>query len=145
MDELTVQGPEWPELRRELYALAASCEASVAFVLDTGNILWAAAGRGFGRRHELANVVYEAEVLPRVASLRRGARLDATRCVEGAHYCVRSFASTYVVAVCFDGPFAAAPTKLRVKRALPRIQELVLSLPPLGGPGHDAGAVKVRA
>jgi len=145
MDVFTVPGSEWRELKRALYALAASCGAPLAFVLDTGNILWAAAGRGFARRHELADVVHEAEVVPHIASLRRCARVEVTRSDDDAHYCVRSFASTYVLAICFDGAFAAATTQLCVKRALPRIQELVLSLPPLGGPGRDVAAARVRA
>jgi len=144
-------GTEWEPLVRALRRLATSSHGSLAFVVDTGNILWCAAPslarepQGAMKENLAATEVYEAEIEPRIAPLRRGERFNTSRDESGARYYACSFAATYVLAVWFEEPFDLAVVAAEVERALPKIKELVLGLPPLGGPGSDAGAVKVRA
>ena len=59
-------------------------------------------------------------------------------------YVAESFASIYVLVVWFDVAFEPELVRARIRRALPRIEALTLSLPP-SGPGTDEGAIKRRA
>jgi len=100
-------GPEWQPLFRALRRLATASRASLAFVVDTGNVLWCAAPAlaalpDPATENLAASEVYGAEIEPRVASLRRGERFEVSRDEWRARYHARSFASTYVLAVWFE-------------------------------------------
>ncbi len=63
----------------------------------------------------------------------------------GVSLLAHSFASIYIVLVVFDAPFDELRAERAVVEALPRIERLVLALPPLDPePGDKAGAIAIR-
>lgn len=92
-----------------------------------------------------ADRFYETEIVPRLTAMRRGARFEVANVDGDDRYFAASFAGIYAVAVWFDATFDSALVRAKVRRALPEIEALTVSLPPSGGPGSDEGAVKVRA
>ena len=68
---------------------------------------------------------------------------------EGFGLLARAFANIYVLVIAFDGPFSELHAEAATLHALPRIERLVLSLPPAppsaGGPeGRAAQVVRLR-
>jgi len=145
--------PVWSRLYNTLAQLAEECGGSFAFVLDEGNGLWCVGIPGrepttfTNDQNEAADRFYAKEIVPRMSSMRRGQPLTiASPAFEGDdRYLGVTFAGIYAVVVWFDGEFAPAIVRARVRRALPEIEKLTLALPPSGGPGADAGAKKMRA
>jgi hypothetical protein len=141
----------WTKLYAALAMLAAGCGGPFAFVIDQGNGLWCVGIRGTppttATEHEdrAADRFYQAEMVPRMAAMRRGARLDVAKVDGDDRYVAVSFTGIYAVVVWFDGSFDPATVRVKVRRALPEIEALTLALPPSGGPGSDEGAVKLRA
>jgi hypothetical protein len=156
----------WGKLYAALRALAEGAGGSFAFVVDEGNGLWCVGLKdtpptiATGPQNEAADRFYLDEVIPRVSALRRGERFeivkgdtasatasdaDVVRPLTTDRYVAISFAAIYVVVVWFETPFPAALVRARIKRALPEIESLLVSMPPWGGPGTDAGAGKARA
>ena len=148
---LGLDDPTWRKLYVSLASLAASCGGTFAFVVDEGNGLWcvglADSGPTTSTMHEdrSADRFYRAEMVPRLAELRRGSRMDVLRVDGYDRYVARSFAGIYVVVVWFDGDFEPSLVRARIRRALPEIEALTLSLPPSGGPGRDQAAGRLRA
>jgi hypothetical protein len=149
----------WGKLYAALRALAESAGGSYAFVVDQGNGLWCVGLKDTAPtidtkpQNEAADRFYRDEVIPRGPALRRGERIEivkgdvaATSTETSAErYIAISFAAIYVIVVSFDAPFPVALVRARIKRALPEIESLLVSMPPWGGPGTDAGAGKARA
>jgi hypothetical protein len=94
-----------------------------------------------------ADRFYRAEIAPRLASMHSGTSLDIAKTDDDDRYVALSFAGIYALVVWFSADTALEPSfvRARMKRALPAIEALTLSLPPSGGPGSDAGAAKIRA
>jgi hypothetical protein len=92
-----------------------------------------------------ADRFYRAEIVERASALRKGAKLDIAKTDGADRYAALSFAGIYALVVWFDDAFGSALVKARIRRALPNIERLTLSLPPSGGPGADEGAGKIRA
>jgi hypothetical protein len=139
--------PTWSKLYVALASLAASCGGTFAFVIDVGNCLWCVglvdAGPTTSTSHEdrAADRFYREEMVPRLTRLRRGSPMVVVKVDGDDRYVAKSFAGIYAVVVWFDRAFEAALVRVRIRRALPEIEALTLSLPPSGGPG----ARKVRA
>lgn len=139
------------KLYEALAELAAACGGPFAFVIDAGNGLWCAAYPGrppitiTPRADEAADRFYAAEIVPREAEMRHGAKLDVVKVHGDDRYAAISFAAIYVVVVWFDGDFNPWLVRARIREALPRIEKLVLALPPSGGPTANEGAGKMRA
>lgn len=146
----------WAELHRQLVELAHACGGTFAAVVDEGNGLWCTGVASVDAiasdaPDRAADRFYRAEIAPRSASMRRGVPVSVVRgsredegLLEGAdRYVAESFASVYVLVVWFRGSFGGELARARVRRVLPAIEAVVLSLPPLG-PGTDAGARKLR-
>jgi hypothetical protein len=154
----------WEKLYAALRALAEGAGGSFAFLVDDGNGLWCVGLKdtpptiATAPQNEAADRFYRNEVIPHLSALRRGERIEIIRGdVDTAgrpsnatsettdRYIGMSFAAIYVVVVWFDAAFPAPFVRARIKRALPEIEALMLSMPPWGGPGTDAGAGKARA
>ncbi len=64
---------------------------------------------------------------------------------ENDHYLVLSFSGIYLLAVIFDAPFDELRAERAMQDSLPRIERLVLALPPLDpGPEPMGGVVALR-
>jgi hypothetical protein len=143
--------PVWKKLYEALSGLAVKCGAPFAFVIDEGNGLWcvglADSIPTTSTTHEdrAADRFYKNEMVPRLARLRRGSRIDVVKTDGDDRYIGVSFAGIYVVVVWFNGAFDPALVRARIRRALPTIEALTLALPPSGGPGCDQGAERIRA
>ena len=79
--------------------------------------------------------------LPAIAHLRRGRLLHHSFQSESFGYAVLSFASIYLVVLVFDGVFDEFRTERALQDALPRIERLVLALPPHDPTPAPMGAV----
>lgn len=86
---------------------------------------------------------------PELSALRRGKHMrKIERGDEGGDGAVsllaHSFASIYIVLVVFDAPFDELRAERSVVESLPRIERLVMALPPLDPDPNEAGAVALR-
>ncbi|MBX3191023.1 MAG: hypothetical protein KF819_28765 [Labilithrix sp.] len=141
----------WTQLYKALARLAGACGGAFAFVLDEGNGLWCVGladvppTTATHVEDRAADRFYAAEIVPRTNALRKGSHIEIV-CEEGNdRYMAVSFAGIYVVVVWFYDGFGADLVRARIRRALPEIERLTLSLPPSGGPGADEGAARARA
>ncbi len=82
--------------------------------------------------------------LPQMAALHRGGHLSQTLREQDFGYVVRSFAGIYALLVVFDGPFDEIRAERAVRDGLPRVERLVLALPPLDPDPLPAGVVALR-
>ena len=143
--------PTWKKLYDALASLAAACGGTFAFVIDEGNGLWcvglADSGATTSTTHEdrAADRFYEREMVPRLEQLRRGKRLEIAKTDGDDRYVAVSFAAIYVLVVWLDRELEPSFVRARIRRALPELEALTLSLPPSGGPSDDVAAGKVRA
>jgi hypothetical protein len=83
--------------------------------------------------------------IPGLGALRRGGHVAET--LRGGDFValVRSFASIYVLVLVFDAPFDEVRAERAIEDGLPRIERLVLALPPLDPkPAPMAGAISIR-
>jgi hypothetical protein len=155
----------WRQLYGALAGLAWSCGAEFAFVIDVGKSLCCLAlaaladseptlGTLLRIAHESHAVdrFYKVEMVPRIAGMRRGRRLDVAKFDGDDRYVATSFARIYALVVWLErvrdplGPtIDPALVPGIVRRALPKIEALTLALPPSGGPGTDEGAQRLRA
>ena len=78
--------------------------------------------------------------LPSLDLLHKGKHLrHVSR--EGAYYLVLSFSSIYLLCVIFDGEFDELRAERAAQESLPRIERLVLALPPLDPDPQPVGGV----
>lgn len=86
----------------------------------------------------------EVRALPQMVSLHRGGHLLVSVREDDFGYVVRSFAGIYALVTVFDAPFDELRTERAMRDALPRIERLVLALPPLDPEPVPAGVVALR-
>lgn len=138
--------PTWTALYDALAELALACGGSFAFVLDEGNGLWCVGiadeppTTNTRYANSFADRFYVVEVVPRLASIRRGGAWEAVRLEPKDRYVALSFAGIYALVVAFDAEVLPHMVRARMRRALPAIEALTLALPPSGGPGSEAAA-----
>ena len=78
--------------------------------------------------------------LPSLALLHKGRHLrHVSR--EGSYYLVLSFSSIYLLCMVFDGDFDELRAERAAQESLPRIERLVLALPPLDPDPQPMGGV----
>jgi hypothetical protein len=83
--------------------------------------------------------------LPAIGGLRKGGKLHAVLRDEGIGYVATSFASIYVLVLVYAAPFDELRAERSLLEALPRIERLVLALPPRDPPPAPlAGVVSLR-
>jgi hypothetical protein len=81
--------------------------------------------------------------LPELTELRKGRHLHYVDRQGDVPLLAQSFAGIYVLVVVFDGPFDEIRAERAIVEALPRIERLVMALPPLD-PAPQAGVVALR-
>jgi hypothetical protein len=87
----------------------------------------------------------EVRELPGVAALRRGRPLVHVVRDEAFGYVARSFAGIYLVVLVFDAPFDELRAERVLIEALPKVERLVLALPPIDpGPAPTANVIAFR-
>jgi len=83
--------------------------------------------------------------LPGVDALRKGRPLRETVRYADFGYVAHSFAAIYILVLVFESPFDELRAERALNDALPRIERLVLALPPLDPtPEPRANAVALR-
>ncbi|MDP9150942.1 MAG: hypothetical protein M3O36_13515 [Myxococcota bacterium] len=85
----------------------------------------------------------EVRALPEIAALRRGKHVRHVASTAATPYVVHSFAGIYLLFLAFREPFDELRAERAILEALPRIERLVMALPPLD-PAPQAGAVAMR-
>jgi hypothetical protein len=159
-------------LNDELQALCARAAAVNALVIDAHSpVVWAAAhaegvvaqpplassprvaespanedGGGEPRMATLSRrALHEVRGLPDLATLRKGKHVRHIEPSGDAPRVVHSFAGIYLLVVVFDGPFDELRAERSILEALPRVERLVLALPPLDpSPSTGAGVIALR-
>jgi hypothetical protein len=81
--------------------------------------------------------------LPDLSALRKGKHLRHVERAGEAPFVAHSFAGIYLLVLVFDSPFDELRAERAALEALPRIERLVLALPPLD-PSPNAGVVALR-
>jgi hypothetical protein len=154
-------------LEQELRVLCARAAASNAVVIDANSpVVWGAASpRGLEvlwpaadqRRDETSDAPARDEDiatrssaaidavrnLSDIAASRKGRHVRHVERVGDAPYMVHSFAGIYLLLLVFDAPFDELRAERAVIDQLPRIERLVLALPPMD-PSPVVGAGRGR-
>jgi hypothetical protein len=80
-----------------------------------------------------------------LSTLRKGKHVRHVERSGDAPFLAHSLAGIYLLVVVFDGPFDELRAERAVAESLPRVEQLVLALPPLDPtPGTGAGVVAIR-
>ena len=89
--------------------------------------------------------IHAVRELPGLPALRRGRPLLNVVREDDFGYVARSFAGIYLLVLVFDGPFDELRAERSLVEAIPRIEGLVLALPPLDpGPAPNANVIALR-
>jgi hypothetical protein len=79
------------------------------------------------------------------SALRKGKRVRHVERAGSSPYLAHSFAGIYLAVIVFDAPFDELRAERTIVEALPRIERLVLALPPLDpSPRTGGGVVSIR-
>jgi hypothetical protein len=164
--------PVATSLHDELVALCARAAAANVLVIDANSpVVWGAAypdglvaqpplasspriaeapandqvERSGGRVAPSRRAVNAARLLPELAALRKGKHMRHVERGGQAPFVAHSFASIYLVVIVYDAAFDELRAERAVLDSMPRIERLVLALPPLDPqPFEGAGAIAVR-
>lgn len=163
--------PVATSLHDELLALCTRTAAVNAIVIDANSpVVWGAAhpqgvvaqppltssprmaeepanvDQGEGTPAALSRkAVHNVRGWPELTALRKGRHVRKVERDEGAPLVAHSFASIYLLVLVFSGAFDELRAERAILEAMPRIERLVLALPPLDPqPFQDAGAVRIR-
>jgi hypothetical protein len=164
--------PVTHSLHDELLALCARAAAVNAIVIDAHSpVVWAAAhaegvvaqpplassprvaespanedGGGEPRMATLSRrAVHAVRGLPDLAALRKGKHVRHVERSGDAPRIAHSFAGIYLLVLAFDGAFDELRAERSILEALPRVERLVLALPPLDpSPSTGAGVIALR-
>jgi hypothetical protein len=164
--------PVQSSLHDELAALCARATALNAIVIDANSpVVWGAAhAEGVVMQPPLASspriaeapandegersggmavasrrAVSAARGLPDIAALRKGRHIRHTERDVEVPFVAHSFASIYLLILVYEAEFDELRAERAIVDALPRVERLVLALPPLDPqPDDSAGAVALR-
>lgn len=90
---------------------------------------------------ETRRAIAHVRALPEIAQIRRGKHLHHTERDEHFGYLAISFSSIYLLVLVFDGEFDQLRAERATHEALPRVERLVLALPPLNPDPEPIGDV----
>jgi hypothetical protein len=167
------RAPVTSTLHDELAALCARAAALNVIVIDANSpVVWGAAHpegvvaqpplassprmaetpandegeRGGGMAVASRRAVLAARALPDIAALRKGKHVRSVARDAEVPFVAHSFASIYLLIVVYDKPFDELRAERAIVDSLPRVERLVLALPPLDPPPpfEGAGAVAMR-
>ncbi len=93
-----------------------------------------------------ARAIREVRALPEIPALRRGRHLQHAVRDADFGYVAHAFAAIYLLVLVYDAPFDELRAERATADALPRIERLVLALPPLDPtPEPRANVISLRA
>jgi hypothetical protein len=96
-------------------------------------------------RELLSRAIAVVREMPGLAALRRGGHVAETVRGPDLGVFVRSFASIYLLVLAFDAPFDELRAERAALESQPRVERLVLALPPLEpDPSPVAGVIALR-
>ncbi|NUO49634.1 MAG: hypothetical protein HOV80_12325 [Polyangiaceae bacterium] len=139
-------------LKKELRSLVKRSRGVGAAVIDAKSpVVWASAGLDDSESDAAKasadlreRAIGEVRSLPQISALHRGGHLALSLREDTFGYVVRSFAGIYVVCVVFDHAFDEIRAERALRESLPRVERLVLALPPLDPEPVPAGVVALR-
>jgi len=159
-------------LHDELTAIGVRAAAVNAIVIDANSpVIWAAAhsdgviarpplassprvaespanedGGGEPRIATLSRrALHEVRGLSDLGALRKGKHVRHVGRADEASFIAHSFAGIYLLLLVFDGAFDELRAERAILEALPRVERLVLALPPLDpSPSTGAGVIALR-
>ena len=136
-------------LLRELAALVKRSEAYDAVVIDAQSpVVWASAEDDtkdrLGKRLRDRAITF-ARHLSQMDSLSRGGHLAVSHRSEDFGVVIRAVAGIYALILIFDHAFDEIRAERSLKSSLPRIERLILALPPIDPDPTPAGVVALRA
>ena len=90
--------------------------------------------------------LFAVRAMPELAALRKGKHVRHLGSAGDARFVAHSFAGIYLLVVVFDGAFDELRAERVVLEGLPRVERLVLALPPLDPqpPTTEAGVIALR-
>jgi hypothetical protein len=135
--------PEWLALAAELERLSRAADSRNAVVMDAFNDLWCRA-HALDDTQQPFNLLAIALAETWKVPLQSGGRIDLARTDRAPYFCAISFAGVYVLMLWFDAPFEPQWVRAVVRRALPKIESLTVSLPPPEGPGRELRSARQR-
>ena len=102
--------------------------------------------RGGGMAVASRRAVLAARALPEIAALRKGRLLHHMDREGEVPFLAHSFASIYLLVLVYEETFDELRAERALLDAMPRVERLVLALPPLDPPPpyEGAGAVAMR-
>lgn len=164
--------PVATSLHDELVALGARAGAANVVVIDANSpVVWGAAhpegvvtqpplassprlaeapandeGEGEGSVPALSRrAVQAARALPEIAALRKGKHVRHVEREGATPFVAHSFAGIYLLVLAYAAPFDELRAERSIAEALPRVERLVLALPPLDPqPFQGAGVMAMR-
>jgi len=163
--------PVATSLHDELLALCTRAAAVNAIIIDANSpVVWGAAdpqgvvaqpplassprmaedpanaAQGEGAPAALSRkAVHNVRGWPELAALRKGKHVRKVDRDEAAPLVAHSFASIYLLVLVFSGAFDELRAERAILEAMPRVERLVLALPPLDPqPFEGAGAMRMR-
>jgi hypothetical protein len=173
LDPRKERPPVANELHEALVVLCSRAAAVNAIVIDANSpVVWGAAfaegvvaqpplassprvsetpanedGGGEPRMVHLSKrALFAVRGMPELAALRKGKHVRHLASAGEAPFVAHSFAGIYLLVVIFDGAFDELRAERAVLDALPRVERLVLALPPLEPqpPTTEAGVIALR-
>jgi hypothetical protein len=89
--------------------------------------------------------IREVRALPALAEIPKGRHLTHMARETAFGYVARSFAGIYLLLVVYEAPFDELRAERAIAEGLPRIERLVMALPPLDPkPAPNAGVMALR-
>jgi hypothetical protein len=142
MRRAEVHGSPGDALDDELRGLAARAKADDALVLDAHSpIVWGAASRPSPVPESSRQALEAVRKLHAIAELPRGRHIRHLVCDERGGYVAHSFASIYVLLLVYGALFDELRAEREALEALPRIEALVVALPPIDPSPRPVGEV----
>jgi hypothetical protein len=120
----------WAALARALAALAREIGAANAVVADVSENLWCRAVDVSESEMDALDQMFALAMSTASAPLQRGGHVNLVHDSAEPFVCAVSFAGIYLLLVWFKKPFGATLATAAIKKRLPEIERLTVSLPP---------------
>ena len=131
--------PELGALTLALAELVRDCAATLGAIVDESSVVWCTVPAS-ATAQGVVDDFFRTEVAPNIKALLHGQRLSIHQASGPHRYVAESFAALYVIAVWLEEEFDTEFVRARIRLALPRLEALILAVPPFDGPEGSGGA-----